>query len=337
MTSRNKRSPRAFTPDDTKLVSREHAEPVDPEVIEIAPPDQATAPRGPDMDDLRRGMKWGALLLSAIGGLVLLAGGIWLNDLVTGLFARQDWVGWTALGLLGLAVLAAFMIAAREFWAILRLRRLGRIRQDAESAQRQKNRPLAEEVSAKIRALYRHRPDMAWGLSRLREHDGDIMDAEEALALVERELVSQLDRSAHSVIASTAKRVSVVTAVSPLAVLDMAIVAAQNLKMLRQVATLYGARPGTLGLFRLARMVMTHIVLTGGLALGDDLIQQLIGHRLMAKLSARLGEGLFNGALTARIGLAAMDVCRPLPYVRLQPPRIRSILAELARQATLRT
>lgn len=334
MSPRKKRSPRAFAPDDSKLVSQERAEPVDPEIIEIAPPERATAPPGPDIDDLRRGMKWGSLMFSAIGGLVLLAGGVWLNDLVTGLFARQDWIGWAALGLLVLTALAAAMIVAREFWAILRLRRLGRIRQDAENAQRQQDKALAGDISARIRSLYRNRRDMAWGMSRLREHDDDIMDATETLALVERELVSQLDRSAQSVIASTAKRVSVVTAVSPLAVLDMAIVAVQNLKMLRQIATLYGARPGTLGLIRLARMVMTHIVLTGGLALGDDLVQQLIGHRLMAKLSARLGEGLFNGALTARIGLAAMDVCRPLPHIKAEPPRIRSVLAELARQVT---
>ena len=87
--------------------------------------------------------------------------------------------------------------------------------------------------------------------------------------------------------------------------------------MLRRLATLYGARPGTLSLLKLARMVVTHIVLTGGIALGDDVIQQVIGHGLTAKLSARLGEGMFNGALTTRIGLAAIDVCRPLPYIEV--------------------
>ena len=92
--------------------------------------------------------------------------------------------------------------------------------------------------------------------------------------------------------------------------------------MLRRLATLYGARPGTLSLLKLARMVVTHIVLTGGIALGDDLIHQVIGHGLTAKLSARLGEGLFNGALTTRIGIATIDVCRPLPYIESQRPAL---------------
>jgi putative membrane protein len=117
----------------------------------------------------------------------------------------------------------------------------------------------------------------------------------------------------------------------------MAVVAAQNMRMLRSIATLYGARPGTIGLFRLARMVLAHIVLTGGIALGDDLIQQLIGHRLVAKLSARLGEGLFNGALTARIGLAAIEVCRPLPFIEVKQPRLRDLVAEIALKKTAKS
>jgi putative membrane protein len=56
----------------------------------------------------------------------------------------------------------------------------------------------------------------------------------------------------------------------------------------------------------------------------------MLGHSLTAKLSARLGEGLFNGALTTRIGLAAIDVCRPLPYLEAQRPRFRELVAEVA-------
>ncbi len=118
------------------------------------------------------------------------------------------------------------------------------------------------------------------------------MNAGELLRLTERTLVAPLDPYARSIVAASAKRVSVVTAVSPGALIDMLFVGAENLRMLRRLATLYGARPGTLSLFKLARMVVTHIVLTGGIALGDDVIQQLIGHGLTAKLSARLGEGI---------------------------------------------
>ena len=67
-----------------------------------------------------------------------------------------------------------------------------------------------------------------------------------------------------------------------------------------------------------------------GFALGDDVLHQVIGHGLTARLSARLGEGLFNGALTTRIGIATIDVCRPLPYIESQRPRFRELVAEVA-------
>lgn len=280
--------------------------------------------------DLGRGLRWGSLLIGALGGLIGLLASIWLYDTVLALLAREDWIGWLAAGLLALVIFALLMIVVREAAGLLRLGRLGKIRQEADSAARQNDKTLAIDVADRLKRLYAGRKDLAWGLKRLAEHEHDIMDAGELMRLTERTLVAPLDPLARSIVASSAKRVSVVTAVSPGALIDMLFVGGENLRMLRRLATLYGARPGTLSLLKLARMVVTHIVLTGGIALGDDVIQQMIGHGLTAKLSARLGEGLFNGALTTRIGIAAIDVCRPLPYVESQRPRFRELVAEVA-------
>ncbi len=46
-------------------------------------------------------------------------------------------------------------------------------------------------------------------------------------------------------------------------------------------------------------MVVTRIVATGGVAMTDDLLGQFLGQDLLRRLSRRLGEGVFNGALTA--------------------------------------
>lgn len=332
---KSKRAPRAFEPDDPKVVTREQDLP-GPELLEAAP-DTAPPALSSSATRIPRAMRWGSILTMALTGLVGLAAGAWVSDLVISLFTRQDWIGWASLGLLGLATVSALMIALREAWALVRLRRLGRLRLDAESADRHDDRMLAQRITADLRDLYRSRAELSWARARLGDHEDAIMNARERLTLTERELIRPLDGEARSIVAATAKRVSVITAVSPAAVLDMAVVAAQNLRMLRRVATLYGARPGTIGLFRLARMVLAHIVLTGGIALGDDLIQQLIGHRLVAKLSARLGEGLFNGALTARIGLAAIEVCRPLPFIEVRQPRLRDLIAEIALKSTAKS
>ena len=68
------------------------------------------------------------------------------------------------------------------------------------------------------------------------------------------------------------------------------------------------------------------------MASGDSLIQQMLGHGVAAKLSARLGEGVLNGLLTARLGLAAMDVARPLPFAALPRPKLSDIAADLIRR-----
>ena len=63
------------------------------------------------------------------------------------------------------------------------------------------------------------------------------------------------------------------------------------------------------------------------MAASDSLIQQMLGHGVAAKLSHRLGEGILNGLLTARLGLAAIDVTRPLPFNALPRP----VLSDLAK------
>jgi putative membrane protein len=67
------------------------------------------------------------------------------------------------------------------------------------------------------------------------------------------------------------------------------------------------------------------------MALGDTLVQQLVGQGLAARLSARLGEGVVNGLLTARLGLAALEVVRPMPWIALTRPSLGDMMGELTR------
>jgi len=130
-------------------------------------------------------------------------------------------------------------------------------------------------------------------------------------------------------IALAARRVSLVTAVSPRALIDIVFVLVACARLLRAIAGIYAGRPGTLGLLRLARQVLGHLVVTGGIAAGDALVQQVVGQGLAARLSAKLGEGVLNGLLTARVGLAALAVCRPLPFIEAKPPTLSDVASDL--------
>jgi putative membrane protein len=325
------REPRVFDPDDPKIVTPAAA----PDIDEAGAPTEGSAPPlqpGVAGADLKRGFGWGGLLISAMAGLAMLAASLSFAQFVSTALARQDWVGWIALSLLGVAAVAALVIALREVMGLLRLRRLTRMRKDVERALAGKDRAQERASVRKLRALFRGRSDVAWALARVRDHEGDVRDPGELLRLADREILVPLDLAARRTILKSAKRVSVVTAVSPIFWIAMIYVAVENLRLLRALAGLYGGRPGTVGSLRLARMVVGHIIATGGLALTDDLLGQFLGQDLLRRLSRRLGEGAFNGALTARIGAAAVEVTRPLPYLDAEPVRARDILPELFRR-----
>ena len=52
---------------------------------------------------------------------------------------------------------------------------------------------------------------------------------------------------------------------------------------------------------------------------------------LEEQLSARLGEGVVNGLLTARIGLAAMDICRPVAFGETKRPKLSEFMSEIVK------
>jgi putative membrane protein len=58
----------------------------------------------------------------------------------------------------------------------------------------------------------------------------------------------------------------------------------------------------------------------------------VLGHGIAAKLSVRLGEGVLNGLLTARFGLAAIEVTRPLPFAALPAPTLTDVAGNLVRR-----
>ena len=121
-------------------------------------------------------------------------------------------------------------------------------------------------------------------------------------------------------------QVATVTALVPIALADVLAALTGNIRMIRRIAEIYGGRSSPLGAWRLTRAVLSHLVATGAVAIGDDLIGSVAGGSVLSKISRRFGEGVVNGALTARVGVAAMEVCRPLPFGPGQKPAVSALL-----------
>ncbi len=277
-----------------------------------------------------RGWRWGSLLVGSLFSLVTLWVGFTATQMIESFFARSPLLGWTALGIAGLAALAALVIIVKEIWGLARLRRIEKLQLTAAHALNQDDEASARQTITGLTQLYHGKPEAAWNLKSYTAHADDILDPRDRVRLAERYLVEPLDEVAHRIIAKRAKRVTLLTTVTPAAALDIMFVAAQNIAMLREIATLYGGRPSTFATIRLARMVVSHLAIAGGLALSDNFIHLFVGKGLLGRLSARFGEGAVNGILTSRIGLAACDVCRPIPQEISKRETLGSLLKELA-------
>ncbi|MBU3260757.1 YcjF family protein [Roseovarius sp. PS-C2] len=264
---------------------------------------------------------WG-LLVAILGAVVSVAA--W--DFVNGLIARAPLLGYGVTGLIAALVLVLLVIALRELAAFSRLARIDRLQSRAEAALSGDSLAEARAVVADLTALYAGRKDTRWGRDRLSDLSADQFDAASLLGLAESELLAPLDQAATREIEAAARQVATVTAVVPLALADVVAALTSNLRMIRRIAEIYGGRSGTLGSWRLARAVMTHLVATGAVAVGDDLIGSVAGGGVLSKISRRFGEGVVNGALTARVGVAAIEVCRPLPFTRSRRPSVTGLV-----------
>jgi putative membrane protein len=277
----------------------------------------------------RRGLRWGAVALSTGGALVALSLALTLDSLVRALFAWVSWLGWIGIALAAAFLVAISVIVGRELAGLFRLKQLARLRLQSDEAALGNDRDAAVATLRSLIALYGDRPDTARGRRLVAGNLGEIIDGRDLLSLAERDLIAPLDDRAKRLVSAAARRVAVVTAVSPRAVFDVAFVLWESVRLIRRVADLYGGRPGALGLFRLLQAVLSHLAVTGSIAVGDTLLQQLIGHGVAGRLSAKLGEGVVNGLMTARIGLSAMDICRPLPFLAAERPQLRDLTGDL--------
>jgi putative membrane protein len=270
-------------------------------------------------------MSWGGVFVSAITGLFSLALSIWAWNFVADLFSHSAILGAIGLFLAGAAALAAGVFILREIRSILRQNQIARLHVALAEAHAANNQKAARARVAELTRLYAARPESARARALMKDYSSQIIDGRDLIDLAERHLIAPLDETARKEIAAAAKRVSVVTAISPRAILDVIFVAGQAIVLMRRIADIYGGRPGLFGFFKLARSVGAHLAITGAVAVGDTLLQQVLGHGLASRVSAKLGEGVLNGLLTARVGLSAMAVCRPTPFIAETAPGVGDV------------
>jgi putative membrane protein len=136
----------------------------------------------------------------------------------------------------------------------------------------------------------------------------------EIMQLYSRNVLSQVDQKALAEIAKFSTESVVLVALSPIAIVDMLIMLWRNLRLVNKISALYGLKLGYWSRIKLIKQVIFNMAYAGASELVADLGADLLGAELLGKLSARMAQGLGAGMLTARLGLKAMHMCRPIPF-----------------------
>ena len=241
---------------------------------------------------------------------------------------------WAALG--GCAA-GALIVGAGVGSVVTEWRRLWRLRQRAE--ERDEARTLMHSHSvgkgrafceglARQAGLDQSHPALQRWYAAIHETQSD----REVVSLYAHLVQPVLDAQARREISRSAAESTLMIAVSPLALVDMGFIAWRNLRLINRIANLYGIELGYYSRLRLFRLVLINIAFAGASELVREIGMDWMSQDLAARLSTRAAQGIGAGLLTARLGIKAMELCRPLPWIDKDKPRLGDFRRELIGQ-----
>ena len=245
-------------------------------------------------------------------------------------WVEQNWIALGALSAGGL------IVAAGVGSLIVEWRRLYRLRERAEARDVARDllnshgmgqgRAFCEKLARQAGLDNGHPALQRWHASLHETHND-----REVVELYARLVQPVLDGQARREISRSAAESSLMIAVSPLALVDMAFIAWRNLRLINRIAALYGIELGYFSRIRLFRLVLLNIAFAGASEMVREIGMDWMSQDLAARLSARAAQGIGAGLLTARLGIKAMELCRPLPWLD-DKPRLGDFRRELVGQ-----
>lgn len=231
---------------------------------------------------------------------------------------------------LGIVILLLLRSGWREF------RQLRVLKRQWQRQQEWQHHPERFDADAVLSQLQRPDLTLLWQQQR-KPH----WTHSEQLQRFEEDILSSPDQQASRLISKWSVDAAVLVAVSPSALLDMLLMLWRNQRMVTAIAETYGVRLGYWSRIKLWKQLLANIAYAGASEVLSDVGTSVLGAELAGKLSARAGQGLGAGLLTARLGLQAQALCRPLGFQYQRRPGLgsiqKTILKQLANKISLRT
>ncbi len=262
--------------------------------------------------------------LAVLGASVVAQGVQWAHNA----WLQQDWIA------MGGCVAGGLIVFAGAGSLIAEWRRLYRLRERAEerdvarelltSHGMGKGRAFCEKLARQAGLDQGHPALQRWHASLHETHND-----REIVGLYAQLVQPVLDRQARREIGRSSAESTLMIAVSPLALVDMAFIAWRNLRLVNRIAAIYGIELGYFSRIRLFRLVLLNIAFAGASELVREVGMDWMSQDLAARFSARAAQGIGAGLLTARLGIKTMELCRPLPWIEGDKPRLGDFRRDL--------
>ena len=259
----------------------------------------------------------------------------WLLDT----WAANQWI-YFAFALVGLGVVLLGLTAIVSEWRrLVKLKKRIILQQQSEQILRKSEGNFQHESSTQYGEQAQQ---LCWEVARTmrieaqnpalnmwQKQINDAHSAREVTYLFSKNVLQSFDKQAKNLISKNAAEAAVIVAISPLALVDMFFIAWRNISLINKIAKIYGIELGYISRLRLLRMVFLNAAFAGASELVHEIGMEWLSQDLTAKLSARAAQGIGVGLLTARLGIKAMEFCRPLAFQANEKPRLTNIHKEL--------
>ena len=206
---------------------------------------------------------------------------------------------------------------------------LNKIRHHADRMKQGQDFGQSSLFIEELKLYYSEKPQAVY-LQRSLDTLPDYSNGREVIDHLERSFLKPLDQEALRRVSNFSAQTGVVVTISPWASLDMALALWRSLKLIDEVAQVYGIRPSLSNRYRLLKLVLHQLAFVGGSEiLIDQLLEEMGGVTLLGLASARAAQGLGAGIYTAKIGLAAIKVSRPVKENTNSEPTLKSLLTPI--------
>lgn len=241
---------------------------------------------------------WGLGVL--VAGLSALS----IGNFVADQFARAPWLGWSTLGVTAAGIGLIGVAAWRELRFLHRLDDVDRLR--AAFADPTRSRTAARRWLATLPQAETIAPSLSVAI--------DATDSPEAvLALLRAGPGKILDAEAQALGRVAGLQVLAVTAAVPSPALDGAVVTLRGIRLVRQVASLYGLRPGTLGTITLLRRtLLSGVYVTGTNIAVDTLVKAAISNPHLQHFAGDVAGAGVAARRMIVLARATAAACSPL-------------------------